>query len=496
RNRDEAESQRTYAVVKALRKRYSVKLDMPAVLLPSAETVAQDRTTDARKAPMRREDDGDENSELLRFQIRFDSVVKHFKWNKYARNCNLLQLKPSTECEKYNRCGNYSVCDERKEFDFGKCSCINGFDLVNQNQSAGCKRRVPLNCSQNVREGEFRELRGIKFPEFGSVIFLSNSEACKDVCVRDCSCNAYAFFRGVEHGGQSINIRIAESELGGKGNSKVWIIFFHHSLDLLSLKKKDFSVFEKEENKDYSVTSSSSTIQVLVSDLLDTSELTIFTFNSRNFSGGREIAVKRLSEKSKQGLEEFKNEILLIDVSLKTTRSRVHAKQELGQFHFSLDRRKRWDIIGGIARGLLYLHRDSRLQIIYHDPQATNILLDREVNPKISDFGMARIFNYRQDQANTIRVVGTYFGVLILEIVSESKNVSFRGSEYGSLIGYNLWRQRKTKELIDPTVKDTKDVNEAMRRIHMGMLCTQASIVGGQDVATVNHITLTTVVAR
>ncbi|WZY87132.1 hypothetical protein YC2023_033516 [Brassica napus] len=177
-----------------------------------------------------------DSSELLRFQIRFDSVVKHFKWNKYARNCNLLQLKPSTECEKYNRCGNYSVCDERKEFDFGKCSCINGFDLVNQNQSAGCKRRVPLNCSQNVREGEFRELRGIKFPEFGSVIFLSNSEACKDVCVRDCSCNAYAFFRGVEHGGQSINIRIAESELGGKGNSKVWIIFFHHSLDLLSLK--------------------------------------------------------------------------------------------------------------------------------------------------------------------------------------------------------------------------------------------------------------------
>ncbi|WZY87133.1 hypothetical protein YC2023_033517 [Brassica napus] len=274
------------------------------------------------------------------------------------------------------------------------------------------------------------------------------------------------------------------------------------------IRKKDFSVFEKEENKDYSVTSSSSTIQVLVSDLLDTSELTIFTFNSvasanrkislkktsldranlRNFSGGREIAVKRLSEKSKQGLEEFKNEILLIDVSLKTTRSRVHAKQELGQFHFrSLDRRKRWDIIGGIARGLLYLHRDSRLQIIYHDPQATNILLDREVNPKISDFGMARIFNYRQDQANTIRVKSVVysFGVLILEIVSESKNVSFRGSEYGSLIGYNLWRQRKTKELIDPTVKDTKDVNEAMRRIHMGMLCTQASVIYGPNISLV-----------
>ncbi|KAG5397512.1 hypothetical protein IGI04_019326, partial [Brassica rapa subsp. trilocularis] len=251
-----------------------------------------------------------DSSELLRFQIRFDSVVKHFKWNKYARNCNLLQLKPSTECEKYNRCGNYSVCDERKEFNFGKCSCINGFDL-------------------NVREGEFRELRGIKFPEFGSVIFLSNSEACKDVCVRDCSCNAYAFFRGVEHGGQSINIRIAESELGGKGNSKnpesIATAPCHLPFDLIEIcfsssfklvfkvvssatspypevaylsailwRKKDFSVFEKEENKDYSVTSSSSTIQVLVSDLLDTSELTIFTFNSVA-SANRKISLKKTS---------------------------------------------------------------------------------------------------------------------------------------------------------------------------------------------------------
>ncbi|CAI0389383.1 unnamed protein product [Linum tenue] len=414
---------------------------------------------------------------------------------------------PKDPCDYYGRCGPNGNCDPYRAGEL-ECDCLPGFQPKFPNQwsvrdaSGGCarKRRRLSGDSTCNSDGEgFVKLENAKVPDTvtGRLNVGVDLDACRAECLKNCSCTAYAN-ANVTNGIGCVTLYgdLIDTRVFTDGRQDLFVRV--DAIEDIFAATGNFSLANKIGQGGFG-----SVYKGLLAD-------------------GQKVAVKRLSQTSSQGIEEFKNEVKLVSKLQHKNLARlfgccIHGEEKMLVYEylpnksldfFIFDKTKgsllnwktRFDIVIGIARGLLYLHRDSRLKIIHRDLKPSNILLDATMNPKISDFGMARLFGEDQTEANTNRVMGTYgymspeyaikglystksdvfsFGILVLEIVSGMRsNHCYKENPSLSLIGHvwDLWRAGRALEIADSsTMGESYSADQMMRCIQVGLLCVQES---------------------
>ncbi|KAF7150364.1 hypothetical protein RHSIM_Rhsim02G0089700 [Rhododendron simsii] len=257
----------------------------------------------------------------------------------------------------------------------------------------------------------------------------------------------------------------------------------------------------------------------VVSTMDKSCEIVAILYSVGTLLDGSVIAVKQLSSKSKQGNREFVNEIGMISGLQHPNLVRLYgccvernqlllvyeymennslARALFGECQLNLDWPTRLRICIGIARGLAFLHEESILKIVHRDIKGTNVLLDGDLNPKISDFGLAKLSEDENTHIST-RIAGTIgymapeyalwgyltdkadiysFGVVALEIVAGKDNMKYRSNgNYVCLLDWALVLRQKgcLMDLVDPKLGSNFNKEEAMRMTKVALLCTNPS---------------------
>ncbi|XP_066349574.1 G-type lectin S-receptor-like serine/threonine-protein kinase At4g27290 [Miscanthus floridulus] len=504
-------------------------------------------------------------------------VLQLLAWDPTNLVWDVFSQSPKDICDDYAKCGAFGLCNVNSAPTLF-CSCVVGFSPVNPSQwslrqyGGGCRRNVPLECHGNGTTDGFMVVRAVKLPDTdnATVDMGATVEQCRARCLANCFCIAYAAadIRGDGDGSGCVmwTNYIVDIRYVDKGQDRLYLRLAKSEFDIVKRKRRVVAKIVLPVTASLLAAMAAGMYLVWICKLrgpcgnngsgekvmLESTsnelgdeedlELPFLSFRdivsaTNNFSDGnmlgrggfgnvykgmlpdnKVVAIKRLGKGSRQGAEEFRNEVVLIAKLQHRNLVRllgccIHGDERLLIYEYlpnksldcfifdpaskrALDWPTRFKIIKGISRGLLYLQQDSRLTIIHRDIKTSNILLDADMSPKISDFGMARIFGGNQQEANTNRVVGTYgymspeyamdgafsvksdtysFGVILLEIISGLKITSTQFTSFPSLLtqAWSLWKDGKAIDLIDSSIVGTCSPVEALRCIHIGLLCVQ-----------------------
>ncbi|KAK3141413.1 hypothetical protein QOZ80_4BG0333590 [Eleusine coracana subsp. coracana] len=485
-----------------------------------------------------------DGSPYARVMLDYTGKLKLLSWNNDTSSWSVISENPSAVCDLYASCGPFGFCDHTAPVP--TCRCLDGFELVDgSNSSRGCRRKEELNCGKKTY---FVPLPGMKVPDKFTRIWNTSFDQCAAECTANCSCIAYAYANMSKYGRSSVQkksnllkilLPIISCVLLLALVALVWICRYRGTQQKKNARKRmmlEYLRTADHHNIEFPFISFEDIVEA-TNNFSDSKLLGKGGFGKVYkgiLEGTMEVAVKRLSKGSGQGTEEFRNEVVLISKLqhknlVKLLGCCIHEDEKmlvyeylpnksLDSFLFDSARKPmlqwptRFKIIKGIARGIMYLHHDSRLTIIHRDLKASNVLLDKEMSPKISDFGMARIFYSDKLEANTNRVVGTYgymsheyamegafsvksdtysFGVLLLEIVSGLKISSPQLiTDFPNLIVYawNLWKDGKIEDLVDSSMKDNCSFDEVSRCVHIGLaVCSRQSRLQATHVGSCVH---------
>ncbi|WVZ03381.1 hypothetical protein V8G54_024187 [Vigna mungo] len=452
-------------------------------------------------------------------------------WSDEQRHWVSIQ---SSKCAN-NSCGAFSICNPKAR---DPCDCLYGFrpsdadSWNNGNKSAGCVRNKDLSSCSNAAESndKFKQLYNVKSPTLDSLRKINTTKECESTCSRNCSCLAFAYYLNGDCQlwlGSVLNLKNVSTDVDNSDNSNP--IFYlrlaaseldDSGEDLLHF---DISMSMKVEDSELTESDRSAKVKKEV-------KLPLFSFESvaaatNNFSdanklgeggfgpgtlfNGDEVAVKRLSRRSGQGWEELRNEALLIaklqhnnlvrllgcciDRNEKMLIYEFMPNKSLDLFLFDATKKQMLDwgtrvrIIDGIAQGILYLHQYSRFRIIHRDLKASNILLDSHMNPKISDFGLAKIFGDNELQANTNRIKRFIKDSIFNLTPQDNDDFIWYDFLYGVHLkfsscdeAWDLWTRNSGLDLMDSALDDSDTLgNNSMhtvpRYVNIGLLCVQES---------------------
>ncbi|XP_021617070.1 G-type lectin S-receptor-like serine/threonine-protein kinase RKS1 isoform X2 [Manihot esculenta] len=496
-------------------------------------------------------------SVFQRVILDYSGLVKKQTWHEKDGKWKEFWSVTMSFCDPYAHCGSYGICDPNYVSRRFECDCLPGYEPksardwhILKDASSGCVRKRLESISVCGHGEGFVKVTHVKVPDTSTAIWVSMNMSprdCEKDCRRNCSCSAYASIDIAGKGtgcltwygklmdtvhnieeGYDIYVRVDAVEIdeiaqNSNGFFKrkdmlavlvvsvvsAWLIIILFVCMWLKKKKKKRvrnkwskrwldtigNTYYKQTWEENEVEGDMSHPKIAFFSLSTILSATS-NFSPANKLGEGGFGMVYKGQEPMLVYEYMPNKSLDSFIFNETRRS-------------TLNWRKRFDIIVGIARGILYIHQDSRLRIIHRDLKTSNILLDEEMNPKISDFGLARILKRDQSQEKTNKIVGTFgymspeyvvfgkfstksdvfsFGIILLEIITGKKSNSFcQEDSYPSMIGkmWHLWREERALEMVDSSLQESCSVHKVLRCIQIGLLCVQEDALERPDMSTV-----------